>query len=943
MKSMMSFQLGFVFQPLFNSFSLSHSPTKCSHVAQHQSTFIPIQKQFISCMISKIRVNQSNQNSVSVIKASIASPELNTDDEISQIMDQSGWFVHKFGGSSLADAERIANVATLIQKEYKAGRKLFVVLSAVYGVTNKLISMVETAAGRDKERHFLEGIEELRDMHEVIAERLLPVEARGPFLASLNADLRDLRDLLRAVWIARTASENLKEMIAGYGEMWSTQLVWSKLRSSTTTFSCSWMDARDVLVVRRPNMNQGSSGSGLPRRLLNWQKSQSRLDGWIKANPTDVVVCTGFIASDEDGVGTTLGRNGSDYSAACFAKLLQAKVCEIWTDVDGVYSADPRQVPDALVIRSLSYKEASELAYFGAKVLHPDSMTPLVNDSIPMRIRNSFRPQAEGTLVRAEQKLSEKLVKVLDSSVGVKGFSTMQNVALVNVEGAGMIGVPGIAGRMFTALYNSNISCILIAQASSEYSICAAVPRDAADTAKAAIENAFRFELAEKLIAAVNVERDVSILAVVGENMARIPGVCARLFDSLLNAGINVMAMAQGSSERNISVVLRAEDETRALRAVHAAFYLSRLTLAVGVIGPGVVGSVLINQLKEQREFLRKEFGVDLQVRAITTSRKMLISGTDDAIDLDSWKQEFDSRAQDADIEKFAAHLKSSSMHSVICDCTASPIISDYYESWLTSGLHIVTPNKKANSSSMEQYNALRVAMKQGNRSHFFYEANVGAGLPIISTIRDLLRTGDRFLEIQGIFSGTLSYIFNEFDGSEPFSSIVNRAKQNGFTEPDPREDLSGMDVARKVVILAREVGLDVELEDVPVASLVPEALAGSDVSIDQFMERLPEFDDNLSVAASEAAASGEKLRYVGVVNVAERKCAVELRRYPETHSFGSLKGSDNIILFRTVRYDAQPLTIRGPGAGADVTAAGVFADVLRLAAYLGAPSAAES
>eukprot|EP00184_Porphyridium_aerugineum_P003624 CAMPEP_0184693870 /NCGR_PEP_ID=MMETSP0313-20130426/1994_1 /TAXON_ID=2792 /ORGANISM="Porphyridium aerugineum, Strain SAG 1380-2" /LENGTH=940 /DNA_ID=CAMNT_0027152045 /DNA_START=254 /DNA_END=3076 /DNA_ORIENTATION=+ len=929
---------------------LAQRPVK-SHNASASSSFISSTPKSVRAshrsLPSKLRMDATPSSAPSVVSSSSPSSaqgmmqskqsldSMNTEQEIEQIMNQKGWHVHKFGGSSVGDAERILAVAKLIRSEQKDGRKIFVVLSAVGGVTNKLIKLVENAASRDKEQHYLEGIEVLRDIHENIAEKVLPTENRATFLASLSSDLRDIRDLLRGIWIARSASEQLRELISGYGELWSTQLVWGVLQSPPNNVKCSWMDARDVLMVRKD-----AAATITSRRLVAWDQSQRNLENWLKINPTDVVICTGFIATGTDGVSTTLGRNGSDYSATCFAKLLNAAVCEIWTDVDGVYSADPRSVPDAIVIDSLSYKEAAELAYFGAKVLHPDSMSPLVSNSIPMRIRNSYNPSAIGTLVRTDRVLSESDVKILDPSVGVKGFSIMDNISLVNVEGSGMIGVPGIAGRMFNALFEANISCILIAQASSEYSICAAIPAASGEAAERAIRRAFSLELSEKIISAVTVVPSVSILAMVGENMQKIPGVCARLFDSLSSAGVNVVAMAQGSSERNISVVIKSEDQIRALRAAHSAFYLSYLTMGIGLVGPGVVGSVLVKQILEQREDLKREFGVDIQVHGILTSKKMLLSDSPHGLDLETWRAKFDACIVPGDVKKFAEHLKKQAPHVVICDCTSSQDIANEYETWLSQGISVTTPNKKANSGSYEKYKAIRRAQKTGNHSHFFYEANVGAGLPVISTIRDLSRTGDKFIEIQGIFSGTLSFIFNEFDGSVPFSTIVKQAKDAGYTEPDPRDDLSGTDVARKVVILAREIGLQVELGDIPVKSLVPKEL--EKVSVDEFMRRLPEFDKELADMASVAAKKGEKLRYVGVINAVDKKCSVELMQYPATHPFGALKGSDNIVLFRTARYNKQPLTVRGPGAGAEVTAGGIFADILRVASYYGGRSAAE-
>jgi bifunctional aspartokinase / homoserine dehydrogenase 1 len=820
-----------------------------------------------------------------------------------------------------------------------------VVVSAIGGVTDLLLGMVEAAVTRDGARHYSELLEEVHRLHVEVVEGLLGEGGRGVVLRGLESDVRDLGDLLRACWIARSVSGRVRDLIVGHGEIWSAQILWAVLREregdGVGRRAVGWLDARDVLVARK------SEGRGA-RKVVCFEESRGKLAAWLKSNPVGVLVVTGFVCQDLEGVASTLGRNGSDYSAAAFANLVDAESLQIWTDVDGVYSADPRVVSDAIVIPGLSYKEAAELAYFGASVLHPDTMAPVIERAIPMRIRNTFNPAAQGTLVCASTgggevsgKKSLGMVAVKPDARGVKGFTTVPDVSLVNIEGTGMIGVPGIASRAFQALFTSNVSVILIAQASSEYSICAAVPSAQGATAIAALKTAFRAELADGLVSSVSELPECSILAMVGEQMQQRPGVSSRLFASLTRAGVNIRAMAQGSSEHNISVVVGSASESRALRAAHSSFYLSDQTVSVGIIGPGVVGAALIAQVQDQLESLRSDFGVDLRVRGIASSTKMLVG---EPIDLSTWREDLASGkgVKPMSLIGFAAHIQSSSLpHAVICDCTASDLVSEFYETWLQQGIHIITPNKKANSGPMAYYTAMREAQRRLN-THFFYEANVGAGLPIISSIRDLLRTGDQFLEIEGIFSGTLSFIFNEFDGSEPFSAVVARAKELGYTEPEPRDDLGGVDVARKVVILAREIGINIELGDVPVKSLVPEELRGSEISTEQFMARLPDSDAALTAMATEAADAGELLRYVGVINATTGKCAVELRRYSKSHPFGRLQGSDNIVSFRTRRYDKQPLVVQGPGAGAAVTAAGVFADMLRLAAYLGAPSTAE-
>lgn len=821
------------------------------------------------------------------------------------------WSVHKFGGTSVGSAERIAAVADLLVAGGGAGvapdSSVFVVVSAVGGVTDMLLRVIDSAVARGDGTHYLEELEAVEELHRALIDELLPVDARGVVMGGISANVRDLKDLLRACWISRSASERVRDLIVGHGELWSAQILWAVMRARGGG-AVAWMDARDVLVARE------SEGRGA-RKVVCFEESKSKVQAWIRSNPVQCVVATGFVCQDMDGAVSTLGRDGSDYSAAAFANLLEATELSIWTDVDGVYSANPTVVNDAVVIPTLSYKEAAEMAYFGASVLHPDTMAPVIETAIPLRIRNTFNASAPGTLVcetgskgalgpfttgglGAVVSKKNMLTGARDAR-GVKGFTTVSNVSLVNIEGTGMIGVPGIASRAFQALYTRGVSVILIAQASSEYSICAAVPSAQGDSAIEALTTAFRAELADGLISSVSQLRDCSILAMVGEQMQQRPGVSARLFSSLTRAGVNIRALAQGSSEHNISVVVGAKSESRALRAAHSAFLLSDQTVSVGIIGPGVVGAALINQIHEQLESLRADFGVDLRVRGIATSSKMLVG---EPIDLGNWQEALES-GEDVlpmSLESFGEHIQSSSLpHAVICDCTASAEVSDAYASWLRQGIHIVTPNKKANSGPLEYYTLMREAQRRLN-THFFYEANVGAGLPIISSIRDLLRTGDKFLQIEGIFSGTLSYIFNSFDGSEPFSAIVGQAKVEGYTEPDARDDLSGTDVARKVVILAREIGIDIELEDVPVKSLVPAELASDSISPAEFLERLPEYDSDLTALANEAAEAGELLRYVGVIDARAGKCAVELRRYKKSHPFGRLQGSDNIVSFKT-------------------------------------------
>jgi aspartokinase/homoserine dehydrogenase 1 len=655
---------------------------------------------------------------------------------------------------------------------------------------------------------------------------------------------------------------------------------------------------------------------------IQWAESRAKLRELVPADYTGTLIITGFIASDRRGVQTTLGRNGSDFSASIFGALLDSSEIHIWTDVDGVLSADPRRVPDATVIDSLSYNEAMELAYFGAKVIHPQTMAPAVGGSIPIWIRNTFAPEKAGSLICAQPQ----------SVLPVKGIASIEKIALINLEGAGMIGVPGTAHRLFGALREEGISVILISQGSSEHSICCAIPQNQADRAAAVVRSAFERELKEGQIQDVDVAPDLAILAVVGDGMAGTPGVAAKVFNALGSTSVNVRAIAQGASERNISVVVDGKQAERGLRAVHAGLYLSPHTISVGVIGPGTVGRVLLNQLASQSARLKSGARLDFRVRGIMTSKQMLLS--DGGVALDRWKQQFDSDATAADFDKFLQHVQVDYLpHTVIIDCTASADIAKRYPEWLAAGIHIVTPNKKANSADLPFYRRLHEARRAGS-AHYLYETTVGAGLPVVQTLRDLRETGDEITSVEGIFSGTLAYLFNTYDGRKSFSDIVRDARQRGYTEPDPRDDLSGMDVARKLIILGREMGLDLEMADVKVESLVPAGLEKG--SIDDFMARLPQHDSSMNDRLETARSKGKVLRYVGRLT-ADGKATVGVVELDAKHAFANIALTDNVVRFATRRYCDNPLIVQGPGAGPEVTAGGVFADLLRLAAYLGA------
>jgi len=818
------------------------------------------------------------------------------------------WVVHKFGGSSVADAACFRRVADIV--EASENPREAVVLSACRGVTDALLNSVSLAERPDGDMSG--AIEELCKRHEKLAVELLSASECESYCVELARDCRDIAGVLQTVRLIRQATGTMRDVIAGYGEIWSTRLFARFLRErGRIRGEVLWVDARDIIVVE-----WGPLGPA-----VQWEASERNLGKRVPEGFRGRLIVTGFIATTTSGVQTTLGRNGSDFSGSIFGALLNAPEIVIWTDVDGVLSADPRLVPNAQVIDQLSYNEAMELAYFGAKVIHPQTMEPAVARDIPIWIRNTFAPEKRGTLICANPR----------SALTVKGITTIDPVALVNLEGAGMIGVPGTAHRLFGALRDSGISVILISQGSSEHSICFAIPAAQAQRAEEAVRRAFDAELRDGQIQQVDVAHELAILAVVGDGMAGAHGVAAKVFNSLGDAAINVRAIAQGASERNISLVVEGKVAAKALRAVHAAFYLSPNTLSIGLIGPGTVGRVLLAQIATQLERLRA-LNLDLRVRGIAGSKRMILA--EGAIDLAQWPQLLAEQGEPVDLESFAAHCQADYIpHTVLIDCTASAEVAAHYREWLARGIHVVTPNKKANSGALPAYRALKNAARAAG-THYLYEATVGAGLPVIQTLRDLRETGDEITRIEGIFSGTLAYLFNVFDGRESFSSIVRTAKQKGYTEPDPRDDLSGMDVARKLIILGREMGLTLEMSDVEVTGLVPPALDGC--GVEEFMQRLSEFDDGMETMLEQSKRAGQVLRYVGRVD-ADGTATVGLTRLDAKHAFANIALTDNVVRFATRRYCDNPLIVQGPGAGPEVTAGGVFSDLLRLSAYLGA------
>ncbi len=812
------------------------------------------------------------------------------------------WSIHKFGGTSVGNADRYKKVAQLLPT-IATQKKTGIVVSAMKGTTDNLIDLVDLA--KNKNGLWKVKLKSVKDLHLDTLKQLSSPSLYENINPGFESDFNQVYEILTSVELVKSASENIYELISGYGEIWSAQLLNCHLL--TNGMKSAWLDARTVLRVK----NSSNSVEVL------WAESQIKIDAWLKENESvDYLVITGFVASTLEGIATTLKRNGSDYSASIFAYLLKAKELSIWTDVDGVLSADPRLVPEAKVLPELSYQEVIELAYFGAKVVHPGTMLPAMKMGIPIQIRNTFNPEAPGSRI-CESPRDKNMI-------AVRGFSIIENMSLINLEGTGMVGVPGVAERLFGALRSEKVNVVLISQASSEHSICFAINKSEVSQAKACIEKCFFSELANKSIEKVDISNDVTILAAVGDGMAHTPGVSGKFLSALGRSGINIRAIAQGSSERNISVVVDQNQGRKALRSVHSSFYLSPYTLGIGIVGTGLIGKTLIRQLEKQIDSLKINKNIDIQIRGVMNSVTM--QRFDIAKPIDKTKHlgmgELNQLDEKLDLNLFLDHIAADHIpHYALIDASASSSLPLQYPDWLTKGFHIITPNKKGLSQDFELYKKIKTSAQKSNR-HYLYSTNVGAGLPILRTIKDLVDTGDTIQSIEAVLSGTLSFIFNTLKDS--FADQVRQAMKMGFTEPDPRDDLSGQDVLRKMTIITREMGLN--YENVKPENLVPEAL--SKISKEDFISRLDEIKIKLP--------PNQILRYVASWNPKDG-INVGLKSYAADHPMAALKFADNILIVHSERYHQQPLIIQGPGAGPDVTAGGVFADILRLLSSLGA------
>lgn len=811
--------------------------------------------------------------------------------------------VLKFGGSSVATPERIRSVIDII-RPYLSG-EVAVVFSAFGGVTDELLEISRMALQGDQQYRL--KADQLEKRHLDAVRELVSIQKQSSILAQVKIKMNELEDVLHGVYLVKERTPRTLDYIMSFGERLSAFIIAEAMRDQG--IAAEYLDARTLIFT----------DSQFGHAKVDFEKTNRRIaEHFAASRPLQVI--TGFIATAETGETTTLGRSGSDYTAAIFAAALRATDLEIWTDVDGMMTADPRLVKKAFTVPEMSYEEAMELSHFGARVIFPSTMQPAMVNRIPIWIRNTFNPTFKGTVIHAHA-ANGKLIK---------GISSMNGVSLLNIQGSGLLGVVGVSMRLFATLAREQINVILISQASSEHSICIAVETRSAAKAKLAIEREFVHEIRSEEIDEVHIESELSIVAVVGDGMKHSPGTSGRMFGGLGRNGINVMAIAQGSSERNISAVVRQADVAKALNALHEAFFLSdRKLLNIYLVGTGLIGNALVTMMNEQFGKLARENLLEVNVVAVANSRRMLFSP--DGLPLESGIAEMKEHGEPMDMSSFVERMIAMNKpNSIFVDCTSSETVTDFYGAILDANISIVTPNKKANSGSYEKYRELKsVAFRRGVK--FFYETNVGAGLPVINTLNDLLLSGDRVISIEGVLSGTLNFIFSAFTEGRKFSTVVAEAKAKGYTEPDPRDDLSGMDVARKILILSREAGMSLELKDIAIQNLVPAECQG-DMSVEQFLRVLEKYDKTFDALRDEAARRNEKLRYMAVLR--DGRVSVHLGSVNDSHPFYSLSGSDNIILLTTERYHDRPMVIRGPGAGAAVTAAGVFADIIRIGHY---------
>ena len=817
--------------------------------------------------------------------------------------------VLKFGGSSVGTEEAVkqmlAIVVTSIQRE-----KTIVVVSAMSGVTDQLIMLAQTAAqGNEAYKTIIQNIEQ---KHLDIVRVLLPIQQQSGTLSLVKQLINELETNCEGLFMLKELSMRMQDKIISYGELLSSKIISASFESKG--IKQQWVNSGELIKTNSNYFNA----------VVDKPLTYKTIASYFAApeNAFDLYIAPGFVASDIEGNTTTLGRGGSDYTGAIYAAATEATALEIWTDVSGLMTADPRIVQNAKEIAEISYQEAMELSHFGAKVIYPPTIQPVMQKNIPVWIKNTFDPAHAGTIIKNESSADKNFIR---------GISSIKDICLLNLEGSGMVGIPGFSKRLFDALAKKQINIILITQSSSEHSICVGVNLQDAHLAKIAVDAEFEEEINTQKVEPLIIEKDVSILALVGEQMKSHPGVSGKMFGVLGRNGINVRAIAQGSSEKNISAVIATQDVAKAINVLHEEFFeTSYKQVNVYMAGAGNVGGKLIEQIKKQFPYLQATLRLQINIVGIANSKKQLINA--EGIDLSNWREQL-AAAPAGNITNYVNTILDNNLrNSIFVDVTAHQTVSDVYMQLLGKAVSVVACNKIACSSPYEHYAKLKSLAREFNAA-FLFETNVGASLPIIGTLNDLIRSGDNINRIEAVLSGTLNYVFNNYDGSIPFSKIVRQAQAEGYTEPDPRLDLGGTDVMRKIMILAREAGHKIEMTGITNETFLPTSCFNG--SVEDFYTEMEKQEAHFKKIYEAAAANKCKLKFVASFQInADRKgtAKVGLQHIEPSSDFYHLYGKDNLVLFYSMRYPELPLVVKGAGAGADVTASGVFADIIRAA-----------
>ncbi len=810
--------------------------------------------------------------------------------------------VLKFGGSSVATADNINLVVSII-KETISNDKVVIVVSAMGGITDMLIQCGTLASITDE--YYKTKLQEIEQRHLETVKLLIPVSQQSSILSWVKKRCNELEDICNGVFLLGELSDRTKDRIVSYGEHISSQILSSRLKSEG--IENVWKDSRELITT----------DSDFTHATVDFDNTNKNIENYFSTTPDTLFVIPGFIASDAGGATTTLGRGGSDFTAAILGAGANASVVEIWTDVSGMMTADPRLVANTRIIRYISYQEAMELSHFGAKVIYPPTIQPLLSKNIPVWIKNTFSPKDSGTIIESE---------ALQHEGSIRGITSIDSIALLSLEGSGMVGIPGFSKRLFEVLASNRINVILITQGSSEHSICVGVQQNTASKAKEAVDGAFAFEIKSGKVEPLIIENDLAIIALVGDNMKSHPGISGKMFGAIGRNGVNVRAIAQGSSERNISAVVSINDVRKAINVLHEEFFETTYKqMNLFITGVGNVGSKLIAQIEQQQQYLQEHLRLQIKVVGIANSKNMFFN--DEGIDLKNWREALE-KGDGMNLEQYINIIRAKNLrNSVFADITADDKVAMCYSNLLQKSISVVACNKVACSSPYEYYRKLKHLAREFN-ALFLFETNVGAGLPVIGTLNDLLRSGDQVNRIEAVLSGTLNFVFNHYNGERPFAEVVRQAQDEGYTEPDPRLDLSGTDVMRKIMILARESGEKMEMEEILNNSFMPVSCMEGDV--ENFYKEMAKEEEHFKKLYMEASQAGKKLKFVAKYE--NGKADVGLQHIDPNHDFYHLYGKDNVVLFYTNRYVQQPLVVKGAGAGAEVTASGVFADIIRAA-----------